>query len=204
MKKHFVLLQTLLASLIFTGCSIVGDAVRYSIEDTQKLRAGTTIQGEGFTVRVPEDNLLLVRNSPRHGFLSLRTSERTTGADGSYNVYPFILPAKAPTLEAAWQAHVAQQASRQALQTYRVLSQRTGSWHGSAAWFHTSFMPGPSHTGGFVAASCITRKGNTYYWIVRSIPVIIDMPEIISRQSSRAERELEIFLNGIRFNISPA
>ncbi len=197
--SHSILALLAVASLSFSGCSTVGEAVRYSIEDTRMLRAGTVIQGDGFSVRVPADDLLLVRNTPRPGFLSLRTSQRMMSWDGSYNVYPFRLPQPAPSLQSAWQAHLAQEAQQGLFQSYIIRSQRLGSWHGAPAWFHVGQMPGSSQTGAFVAASCLTRRGDTYYWIVRSIPLLIEQPDQVSRHAIRAEKELQTFISGIQF-----
>jgi hypothetical protein len=186
-------------SMPFTGCSIVGEGVRYSIEDTRMLRAGTVIQGDGFSARVPADDLLLIRDTPRPGFLSFRTSQRMMGGDGSYNVYPFRLRQPASSLPSAWQAHLAQEARQTAFQSYIIRSQRTGSWRGAPAWFHVGQMPGSSQTGAFVAANCLTQRGDRYYWIVRSVPILIEQPDQVSRQAARAERELQRFLSGIQF-----
>jgi hypothetical protein len=198
-RSHLFPALVAFCTILLSGCSIVGEAVRYSIEDTRMLRAGTIIQGDGFSARVPDDDLLLVRNTPRAGFLSFRTSQRMMGGDGSYNVYPFRLHQPASSLQAAWHAHLAQEFRQTAFQSYIIRSQRTGSWRGAPAWFHVGQMPGLSRTGAFIAASCLTRRGDRYYWIVRSIPLPIEHSDHVSRQAARAERELQTFLSGIQF-----
>jgi hypothetical protein len=197
-SRIIALLLLVILPCAFSGCGLLVEAVRNGAEDARMLRAGTVVQGDGFSVRVPEDGLLLVRNSPRRGFLSLRFPQRI-GFCGSYNVYPFTLADSTPTLQSAWQTIFSQMTNADARRAYRILSQHSGTWRGSAAWFHTSCMPATSRTGGFVAASCLIRRGNTYYVISRSIPLLLVSPEDISRQTSRAERQLESFLTGIQF-----
>jgi len=173
----------------------VGDAIQGSIQNAKVVPAGAIIQGDGFSVRVPQADLYVVKDSPRPGFLSLRSPE-SEFLPGSYNVYPFTLATSEPTLKAAWQAHISKETSRKFVQDYRVLSERTNEWRGSIAWFHIGYFPSS-----IVTANCVTRHGDKYYLIVRSISLLSDDPHDVSRQSSMAEQELEVFLDGIQFNV---
>src|SRR5665213_4359946 len=100
MKKINYICLILLASfsLTISGCSLVSESVRLSVEDTKMVQSGATIHGDGFSVRVPEDGLYLVRNSPMQGDLCLRMRGDWPGS--SYNVYPFTLSTPASSLQA--------------------------------------------------------------------------------------------------------
>ena len=194
MKRNFPLLILLASSLFtFSGCSLVSEATRQSVEDTKVVQSGSTIQGEGFSIRVPEANLYFVRDNPRSGDLSLRTTERDWPG-GSYNIYPFTLSAPASSLQAAWQAHIAQHTTHKFLNDYRILSEHTNVWQDSVAWFHTGYIPS-----GFVAANCVMQHGTNYYWIVRSVGILTDKPQ--EDDSSRVKHELQTFLDGFQFNV---
>jgi len=188
--------SVLLASSLFalSGCSLVSESVRLSIEDTKMVQSGTTVQGDGFSVRVPESGFYLVRNSPMHGDLCLRM--RGDWPASSYNVYPFTLPAPASSLQAAWQAHVAQHTTHHFVRDYRILSQHTNVWQGSISWFQTGYIPSA-----FLTAHCVTCRGTNYFWIARSSELFKDAPD--ARYISRVEHDLQVFLDGFQFDQRP-
>jgi hypothetical protein len=194
MKNIIYIRSVLLVSLLilWSGCSLVSESVRLSVEDTKIVQSGTMVQGDGFSVRVPEAGLYLVRDSPMRGDLCLRMRGDWPG--GSYNVYPFTLPTSASSLEAAWQAHVKQHMARKFLADYRILSQHTNVWQGSDAWFQTGYIPSD-----LLTANCVTRHGTNYYWIVRSIGMLSDDQQEITNTLSSAEHDLHTFLDGFQF-----
>ncbi|MFZ1073706.1 MAG: hypothetical protein WAO21_09765 [Verrucomicrobiia bacterium] len=69
MKNISYMRSVLLVSLLipWAGCSLVSESVRLSVEDTKIVQSGTTVQGDGYSVRVPEAGLYLVRDSPMRG-----------------------------------------------------------------------------------------------------------------------------------------
>ena len=158
--------------------------------------SGTTVQGDGFSVRVPEISLYLVRDSPMHGDLCLRMRGDWPG--GSYDVYPFTLSTPGLALQEAWQAHVRQYMARKFLTDYRILSQHTNIWEGSDTWFQTGYIPAK-----YLTANCVTRHGTNYYWIVRSIGLLEGEPEELTNTWSSAEHDLQTFLGGFRFDQRP-
>jgi hypothetical protein len=119
------------------------------------VQSGATVQGEGFAILVPKAGLYLVRNSPQAGDLCLRTRDDWLG--DSYNAYPFTLTTPASSLQAAWQAHIAQHTTHNFVRDYRILSQHTNVWQDSVAWFHTGYIPSA-----FVAANCVMCRGTNY------------------------------------------
>jgi hypothetical protein len=184
------------ALILLSGCSLVSESARLSSEDTKMVQSGTIIQGDGFSVRVPEAGLYLVRDSPMHGDLCLRMRGDWPG--GSYNVYPFSLSTPGHSLQEAWQAHIREHMAPKARMDYRILFQHTNVWQGSDAWFHTGYIPA-----NFLTANCVTRHGTNYYWIVRSIGLLADEDENIARDSSDAEHDLQTFLDGFQFDPRP-
>ena len=188
--------SVLLVTSLFTssGCSLVSESARLSVEDMKTVQSGTTVQGEGFSVRVPEAGLYLVRDSPTHGDLCLHLRGDWPG--GSYNVYPFTLPTPASSLQAAWQAHVAKHTRHNFVRDYRILSQHTNVWQGSVSWFQTGYIPS-----GFVSANCVTCRGTNFYWIVRSVGLLTDTPD--ARDISSTEHDLRTFLDGFQFDQRP-
>jgi hypothetical protein len=191
MKKfHLTPLLFLIAlSFVFSGCG--------SIEDAHTLEAGTEVQGTGYSVHVPESDLLLVRNIPRSGFLSLRSPEG--GMTGSYNVYPFELPTPPATLREALRLHWEREGNLLVLGEYRIISARAGTWHGSAAWFETGYIPPFSSHSGAVWAMCLVRRGSAYYLFSRSVPITGETPAEISRGADFVRQGLERFISGIEF-----
>ncbi len=193
MKKLKFIFLVLLASLLitFSGCGLVSEAVRQSIANTKIVQAGTTIEGDGFSVRVPASGFYLVRNSPMPGDLCLRSTDDFIGS--SYNVYPFTLSAPASSLQAAWQSHMKQHMSREFLNDYRILSQHTNVWQGSVSLFQTGYIPSD-----FLTANCVMCRGTNYFWIVRSVGLFNDAPD--ARDISGVEHDLQTFLDGLQFN----
>jgi len=187
-----ILLATSLITL--TGCGLVNESVRLSIEDTKMVQSGTTVQGDGFSVRVPEAGLYLVQNRPTHGDLCLRMRGDWPG--DSYNVYQFTLSTQPSSLQAAWQAHVAQHTRHHFVRDYRILSQHTNVWQDSVSWFQTGYIPSA-----FVCANCVTCRGTNYYWIVHSVGILTDTPD--ARDVSSTEHDLQTFLDGFQFDQRP-
>jgi hypothetical protein len=189
--RSFLLVSSL---SILSGCSLVSESVRLSVEDTKLVQSGATVQGDGFSVRVPESGFYLVRNSPMHGDLCLRMRGDWPGS--SYNVYPFTLPIPASSLQTAWQAHVAQHTTHHFVRDYRIVAQHTNVWQGSVSWFQTGYIPSA-----FLTANCVTSRGTNYFWIARSVELFTDTPD--ARDISRAEHGLQVFLDGFQFDQRP-
>ena len=194
MKKlsYFCSLFLAFSFLAFCGCGLISDAVREGVEQTKLVQSGTTIQGEGFSIRVPRDGYYLVRDNPIRGALCLRAQGNYYG--GSYNVYPFTLSTPALSLEAALQAHMKKCMNRTFLRDYKILSQHTNVWQGSDSCFHNGYVPSD-----FFTASCVSRRGTNYFWIVRSNVLLHESPD--TNDINRAEKELQTFLDGIRFDL---
>ena len=192
MKNISYIRSVLFVALLipWSGCSLVSESIRLSIEDAKTVQWGTRIHGDGFSVQVPETDLFLTRS---HGNLSLSVIGDWPGAD--YNVYQFVLPAPASTLQAAWEIHVAQHTRNNFVRDYRVLSQHTNVWQGSVAWFQTGYIPSK-----ILAANCVTRRGTNYYWIVRSIEIVSADPQEFTNTVSSAEHDLQVFLDGFQFD----
>ena len=195
----------LLVCAALSGCSVVGERVRNAVEEGTTVPAGSVVAGDGFSVRSPESGLLVVRNEPRRGFLSLRnTSREMFLGGGSYNVYPFVLDPPPSSLRDAWYAHTYSQFSAEGRATYHILTERTGTWRGQPAYFQTAYAQQSPYGGGVIAVTCVIQRGNRYYWVVRSVSVLNNQPETISRARARGEKELPPFLNGLAFSNAPA
>ncbi len=194
--KHLCLIPLMAVCLV--GCTTDFWAGALSTNHTgDMVYSGETIHGEGFSVHVPHGDLYLVRNRPMHGDLCFRT--RSKYLVSSYNVYPFTLTTPASSPQAAWQAYVKKYMARRFLKDYRILSQHTNDWHGSASWFETGYIPSD-----FFMASCVTCRGTQYYWIVRSVSLQFnDTPAPHASDVSTAEQELQSFLDGIQFHAQP-
>jgi hypothetical protein len=193
MKNINYIRLILLASLfVLSGCSLVSEAVHLSVEDTKMVQFGDAIRGDGFVAHVPEAGLYLVRNNPQPGDLCLRTRGDWIG--DSYDIYPFTLPAPASSLQAAWQAHVAQHTTHNFVRDYRILSQHPNVWLGSVSWFQTGYIASD-----ILTANCVARRGTNYYWIIYSTSLLDDTPQ--ASNCSEAEHKLQTFLGGIQFDV---
>lgn len=171
----------------------MSEAIRLSVEDTKIAPCGTTIWGDGFSVRVPEVDLYLVRGRPMRGDLCLRMRGDWPG--GSYNVYPFTVSEPGLSPQEAWQIHARQQMARKFLTEYHISSQYTNIWHSSDAWFQTGYIASE-----LVAANCVIRRGTNYYWIDRSIGLLSSDSLDLTNTESQAEHDLKTFLGSFRLD----
>ncbi|MBE7158177.1 MAG: hypothetical protein INR62_07045 [Rhodospirillales bacterium] len=191
--------------LALDGCSIVGESAHNASEESASIPAGSIVAGDGFSVRSPALGLHVVRDQPRRGFLSLRsTSREMSMGGGTYNVYPFSLDPPVSTLREAWSAHALAQFSAQGRAAYHILTEHTGTWRGQAAYFQSAYTQQSAGGGGAVVSGCVLQRGARYYWVVRSISVSDGQPETIRRARTRAEQELPTFLNSLTFSSTPA
>jgi hypothetical protein len=179
---------------LLPGCSLVSESTRLSIEDAEMVQAGTIVQGDGYSVRVPEARFYLVRDRPMRGAVCLRMRGDWPG--DSYNVLPLISSTSGLSLQEAWQAYIRQYWPRKLVKDYRILSEHTNVWQGSDAWFQTGYIPTY-----FLTANCVTRRGTNYYWIVHSIG--LQEEEEATYFRTNAEQELQAFLDGISFDQIP-
>ena len=186
--------------LVSNGCSIIAESARNAFEEDASVPAGSVVVGDAFSVRSPAPGLHVVRDRPRQGCLSLRSTSREMFAGaGTYNVYPFSLDPPVPTLREAWSAHALAQFSAQGRAAYRILAEHAGTWRGQAAYFQSDYAQQSAGGGGAVVSGCVVQRGTRYYWVVRSISVLDGQPEIIRRARTRADHELPTFLDGLRF-----
>ena len=207
------MIQTCRVLLLFlvwaalSGCGIIGEAVRDSAEEHASLPVGSVVAGDGFSVRSPVAGLLVVRDQPRRGFLSLRSSSRDMflHIGGTYNVYPFVLGSPAPTLRDAWSAHALSEFSASGRAAYHIKTEHTGTWRGQPAYYQTAYSEQSPDGGGIIASSCLIQHGTKYYWIVRSRPVRSNQPEsILHHVAEWTDRELLPFLNSLAFSDTPS
>lgn len=87
--------------LVLPSCmlSTVGEAVDISRRQSKQVAKGTSFQGQGFSVKAPEERLYPVMNQPTRGAVAFRPTD--TFRDGlAYMVTPFPMESTATTRQA--------------------------------------------------------------------------------------------------------
>src|SRR5688572_26193117 len=129
-RKRLVL-PMLLATCVLSG--FVGlTAVKESRDDARAVQKGTIIEMPLFSAIVP-DKLVVHRDDPRPGFLSLRYPFK---GNGSYNVYPLEVSGAQPDIKRAWLAYLEKSGQASHVRRMRIVLERPMKWSGLDAWYH--------------------------------------------------------------------
>jgi hypothetical protein len=153
-------LSFLIVPWLLASCSLVGDAVDISERRSNQLAKGAKVEGEGFSVRVPDSGLYPKKDFPLRGGITFRPTEPMF--DGQvYFVTPFPFAAE-DTHQAlnAWN-----QIPRSKGSQVNVLKERKVTFQGFKATEATVEVP--QSKGGQIAAVLVVKRSRDFLILTR-------------------------------------